>query len=157
MPDSAPTSPQAPPDHNAQGCVTLAPRPWVALGTMALGALGSWAGLADPAGWAEAGGVGFHWIGLAVVAFGGFLLLQTFLLRLRFDDDALLVLRGGKEIRRFPYQAWLGWKLFLPALPVLFYFREERSIHLLPVLFDATTLRDQLVQRLGQKVPPPTR
>jgi hypothetical protein len=27
---------------------------------------------------------------------------------------------------------------------VLFYFREQRSIHLLPVLFDATALREQL-------------
>jgi hypothetical protein len=27
---------------------------------------------------------------------------------------------------------------------VLFYFREQRSIHLLPVLFDASTLQEQL-------------
>ncbi|MFM7314541.1 MAG: DUF3119 family protein [Cyanobium sp.] len=27
---------------------------------------------------------------------------------------------------------------------MLFYFREQRSIHLLPVLFDASTLREQL-------------
>jgi hypothetical protein len=27
---------------------------------------------------------------------------------------------------------------------VLFYFREQRSIHFLPVLFDATSLREQL-------------
>ena len=154
MPDSTPRSQPAPESRTE---VTLAPRPWVGLGTMALGGLGAWAGLPDPTGWAEAGSPVFGWIGLAVLMFGGFLMLQTFLLRLRFDDEALLVLRNGREIRRFPYDAWLGWKLFLPALPVLFYFREQRSIHLLPVLFDATTLRAQLEQRLGQKVPPPTR
>jgi hypothetical protein len=38
---------------------------------------------------------------------------------------------------------------------VLFYFREERSIHLLPVLFDATSLRQQLEQRLPRLAPPP--
>jgi len=32
----------------------------------------------------------------------------------------------------------------------LFYFREQRSIHLLPILFDAATLREQLDQHLGQ-------
>jgi hypothetical protein len=40
-------------------------------------------------------------------------------------------------------------------VPVLFYFREERSIHLLPVLFDATSLRQQLEQRLPHLAPPP--
>ena len=50
---------------------------------------------------------------------------------------------------RFPYADWLGWKLFWSALPVLFYFREHRSIHLLPVLFDATSLREQLDHHLS--------
>jgi hypothetical protein len=35
-------------------------------------------------------------------------------------------------------------------VPVLFYFREQKSIHLLPVLFDATALRQQLETRLPQ-------
>ena len=52
--------------------------------------------------------------------------------------------RGASLLRSFPYSDWLGWKLFWQPLPVLFYFREQRSIHLLPVLFDATTLREQL-------------
>jgi hypothetical protein len=36
---------------------------------------------------------------------------------------------------------------------VLFYFREERSIHLLPVLFDAASLREQLRRRLPALAP----
>jgi hypothetical protein len=54
---------------------------------------------------------------------------------------------------------WIGWRVFWPAVPVLFYFREQRSIHLLPMLFDATMLRSQLEQRLDPPAPqaPPTR
>ena len=71
-------------------------------------------------------------------------LLQSQLLRLQFSDEALLVWSGNTVLRRFPYSEWLGWKLFWGPVPVLFYFREQRSIHLLPVLFDATALREQL-------------
>lgn len=107
----------------------LAPRPWVPLAVVVLGlgclALNIWAAL-------------------VVSLFGLFLLLQSQLLRLQFSADALLVWRGEQVLRRFPYSEWLGWKLFWGPIPVLFYFREQRSIHLLPVLFDATTLREQL-------------
>lgn len=99
---------------------------------------------------------GARWLCLGLVLFGGFLLLQARLISLRFSDSALEVWRGGSEIRRFPYSAWLDWRLFWPALPVLFYFREERSIHLLPVLFDAGTLREQLQQRLDRGTATPT-
>ena len=75
---------------------------------------------------------------------GLFLLLQSQLLRLQFSDEALLVWSGNTVLRRFPYSEWLGWTLFWGPVPVLFYFREQRSIHLLPVLFDATALREQL-------------
>jgi Protein of unknown function (DUF3119) len=98
--------------------VILAPRPWVPLGVLILGL----AALAlNP------------WLALGLSLFGLFLLVQSQLLRLQFAADGL-----------FPYSEWLSWKLFWPPLPVLFYFREQRSIHLLPVLFDATSLRDQL-------------
>jgi hypothetical protein len=93
---------------------------------------------------------GAIWLGPTVAVFGLFLLLQTSLLRLEFSGDALLVWRQQSLLRRFPYAAWLGWKLFWPGLPVLFYFREQRSIHLLPVLFDAATLRQQLEQHVSQ-------
>ncbi|MEX1323188.1 MAG: DUF3119 family protein [Synechococcaceae cyanobacterium] len=93
---------------------------------------------------------GALWLALVVTLFGLFLVLQTALLRLEFNGEALLVRRGGEELRRFPYEAWLGWRLFWPPLPVLFYFRERQSIHLLPVLFDAAALRQQLQGRLPQ-------
>jgi len=89
------------------------------------------------------------WLAGGLVVFGLFLLLQTALLRLEFAPDALLVWRQTSLLRRFPYADWLGWKLFWPALPMLFYFREQRSIHLLPVLFDATSLREQLDHHLS--------
>ena len=120
-------APKANPDPS-QG-VILAPRAWLPLAVVLLGlaavALNRWAAL-------------------AVSLFGLFLLLQSQLLRLQFSADALLVWRGSNLLRRFPYEEWLGWKLFWTPVPVLFYFREQRSIHLLPVLFDATTLRQQL-------------
>jgi hypothetical protein len=154
-PDPVQPSAAAAPDHpapeaaatsGASEAVSLAPRFFVPLGVTLLG------GLCIPL---QAGWGGFRWLALLLVLFGGFLLLQARLLRLEFDDAALLVRRGDREIRRFPYGAWLGWRLFWPAVPVLFYFREERSIHLLPVLFDATSLRQQLEQRLPRLAPPP--
>jgi hypothetical protein len=126
---------------NAPSDLELAPRFWVPLGVLALGlGLVALQLLWQPALWA----------GLVVSVFGLFLLLQSALLRLTFGADALLVSRQGTLLRRFPYEAWLGWKLFWPALPVLFYFRERNSIHLLPVLFDASSLRQQLETRLPQ-------
>ena len=84
------------------------------------------------------------WLSINLAVLGLFLLLQSQLLRLQFSGEALLVWQGGQVLRRFPYSEWLGWKLFWGPVPVLFYFREQRSIHLLPVLFDATALREQL-------------
>ena len=114
--------------------LVLAPRPWVPLGVIVLGvaclALNLWA----------AGTVGL---------FGLFLLIQSQILRLQFTGDALLVWRGSSVLRSFPYSDWLGWKLFWGPIPVLFYFREQRSIHFLPVLFDATSLREQLNRHIS--------
>lgn len=125
--------------------ITLAPRFWVPLGLTLLAALV----LAGTPRWS-----GAPWVGLAMLAFASFLLVQTAVLRLCFSDQALLVLRSGKEIRRFPYDEWLAWRLFFPGLPMLFYFREQHSPHLLPVLFDATELRAQLEQRVPLPVAP---
>lgn len=96
---------------------------------------------------------GALWLALAVSVLGLFLGLQTALLRLEFNGEALVVRRGGQELRRFPYGAWLGWRLFWPGLPVIFYFREQQSIHLLPVLFNAASLKEQLQSRLPQLNP----
>jgi len=112
----------------------LQPRFWVPLGVVGLGLA---CGL-------------LNWIAAAVVVlFGCFLMLQTALLRLRFEAEALVVTRSGDEIRRFPYSDWMGWRVFWPAVPVLFYFREVNSIHFLPMLFDANALREQLTTRIG--------
>ena len=112
----------------------LQPRFWVPLGVVGLGLA---CGL-------------LSWIAAAVVVlFGCFLMLQTVLLRLRFEAEALVVTRSGDEIRRFPYSDWMGWRVFWPAVPVLFYFREVKSIHFLPMLFDANALIEQLTTRIG--------
>ena len=114
--------------------IELAPRPWVALTVTLLG-LPLW-----PLGWPFTA---------VVSVFGLFLLLQTALLRLRFEADDLVVLRTNSEIRRFPYAEWSNWVVFWPRVPALFYFREVNSIHFLPVLFDATELQQQLKKRIG--------
>ena len=83
-------------------------------------------------------------------SFSFFLLLQTFTLRIKITQDDFIVLQLGKEIRRFPFKNWLTWKLFLPSLPGIFYFREKSSPHLLPILFNAEQLRDQLKDKVGE-------
>lgn len=121
--------------------VVLAPRFWLPLAVVVLGLA------VLPLSWLWGPAL---WTGLVLSLFGLFLLVQSALLRLVFSDDALLVWRQETLLRRFPYSDWLGWRLFWPAVPVLFYFREQKSIHLLPVLFDATALRQQLETRLPQ-------
>jgi hypothetical protein len=111
----------------------------VPLGVVVLGLASL--GLSPWAPWAP-------WLAGILVVFGLFLAVQTALLRLEFAPDALLVWRQTSLLRRFPYDQWLGWRVFWPGFPVLFYFREQRSIHLLPVLFDATSLRHNLERHL---------
>ena len=83
-------------------------------------------------------------------SFSFFLLLQAFTLRIKISRDDFIVLQLGKEIRRFPFKNWLTWKLFLPNLPGIFYFREKSSPHLLPILFNPEQLRDQLKDKVGE-------
>ncbi len=83
-------------------------------------------------------------------SFSFFLLLQAFTLRIKISQDDFIVLQLGKEIRRFPFKYWLTWKLFLPNLPGIFYFREKSSPHLLPILFNPEQLRDQLKDKVGE-------
>ncbi len=89
------------------------------------------------------------WLGLVIALFGVFLMVQTATIRLQFTTTALDVYRSGKLIRNFPYQDWLNWEIFWPGVPILFYFREVKSIHFLPMLFNATMLRSCLEQRCG--------
>ena len=83
-------------------------------------------------------------------SFSFFLLLQSFTLRIKISKDDFIVLQFGKEIRRFPFKNWLTWKLFLPSLPGIFYFREKSSPHLLPILFSPEQLRNQLKDKVGE-------
>ena len=93
-------------------------------------------------------GLGFvsFWLGGAIAILGLFLTIQTFLIRLQFTPDALKVMRSGKVIRSFPYSEWLNWEIFWSPVPILFYFKEVNSIHFLPIIFDAKTLRNCLEQ-----------
>ena len=77
------------------------------------------------------------------------LLLQVYSLQLEFDDNALVVWRGQRELRRFPYKDWISWRLFWQGFDCLLYFREQRTPHLIPVLFDAVELRAQLRKHVG--------
>ncbi|BAZ67578.1 MAG: DUF3119 family protein [Pelatocladus maniniholoensis HA4357-MV3] len=87
------------------------------------------------------------WIGGAIALFGLFLMFQTVTLRLQFTATDLDVYRGEKLIRRFPYQEWQNWRIFWDRVPILFYFKEVKSIHFLPILFDPKTLKTCLAQR----------
>ena len=89
------------------------------------------------------------WPSIVISSFGLFLLLQTFTLRLEFTPKDLIVKQLGRELRRFPFQNWLAWRLILPGLPGLLYFREKASPHLLPILFDPKMLEAQLKLRVG--------
>ena len=83
-------------------------------------------------------------------SFSFFLLLQSFTLRIKITKEDFIVLQLGKEIRRFPFKNWLTWKLFLPSLPGIFYFREKSSPHLLPIFFNPEQLRNQLKDKVGE-------
>ncbi len=90
------------------------------------------------------------WPTIITSGFGFFLLLQAFTLRLKFTPEDLVVLQLGKELRRFPFKNWIAWRILLPKLPGLLYFREVASPHLLPILFDSNMLEEQLKYHVGK-------
>ncbi|MEH2182702.1 DUF3119 family protein [Nostoc sp.] len=87
------------------------------------------------------------WVGSVLTLFGLFLMFQALTLRLQFTATDLDIYRGEKLIRRFPYQEWQNWRIFWNRVPILFYFKEIKSIHSLPILFDPNTLKTCLEQR----------
>lgn len=91
------------------------------------------------------------WLAGVLALFGCFLLYQTATLRLVFTETDLDIYRGDTQIRQFPYQDWQTWAIFWSPLPILFYFREVKSIHFLPVLFNPVSLRSQLEQHVLDK------
>lgn len=87
------------------------------------------------------------WAGGVVALFAVFLLLQAVTLQLVFTPTDLDIYRGETLIRRFPYQEWQNWRIFWVNLPILFYFKEVKSIHFVPILFDPKLLKTCLEQR----------
>ncbi len=87
--------------------------------------------------------------GLFVALLGLFLLYQTTTIRLIFTAIALEVWRKETCLKTFPYADWQTWKVFWPAVPILFYFKEVNSIHFLPVLFAPEELRECLETHAG--------
>ena len=86
-------------------------------------------------------------VGGVIGLFGLFLMFQAVTLRLQFTATDLDIYRGEKLIRRFPYQEWQNWRIFWNGIPILFYFKEIKSIHFLPILFDPKTLKSCLEER----------
>ena len=80
------------------------------------------------------------WLAAIVLILGLFLTFQTIAIRLKFTNNALDIYSLGKQIRSFPYQEWSNWRIFWQPIPILFYFREVKSIHFLPIIFDPQTL-----------------
>ena len=87
------------------------------------------------------------WLGLVCGLFGLFLMVQAATLRLQLGDTALDIYRGETLIRCFPYAEWQTWRIFWPSVTILFYFKEVKSIHFLPILFDPKMLKSVLEQR----------
>jgi hypothetical protein len=87
------------------------------------------------------------WVGGAIAILGLFLMFQAVTIRLQFTATDLDIYRGEKLIRRFPYLEWQNWRIFWDKIPILFYFKEVKSIHFLPILFDPNTLKKCLEER----------
>ena len=90
------------------------------------------------------------WPTIVISSFGFFLLLQSFTLKLNFTKKDLIVTQLGRELRRFPFKNWIAWRIILPKLPGFLYFREEASPHLLPILFEVKSLKEQLRLRVKE-------
>jgi hypothetical protein len=89
------------------------------------------------------------WVALGVGLFGIFLLVQAATLRLQFTLTDLDIYRSEKLIRQFPYRDWQNWQIFWRPVPILFYFKEVKSIHFLPIIFDPRTLQQCLQERIA--------
>jgi hypothetical protein len=86
-----------------------------------------------------------------VAIFGLFLVYQAATIRLVFTATDLDVYRSQEKFRTFPYQEWQDWKVFWFSFPILFYFKEVKSIHFLPVLFDPKMLKTCLEKNIPLK------
>lgn len=126
-----------PTETTALETIELAPSYRLPIGTLLLGlAIGFWN----------------VWVGGVIALFGIFLMIQAATLRLRFSATDLDVYRGENRIRQFPYADWQNWEIFWQPVPILFYFKEIKSIHFVPVLFNPKTLRECLEQRCSPEL-----
>lgn len=91
------------------------------------------------------------WLSLVVALFGLFLMFQAVSIRLQFTPTALDIYRSNELLRRFPYVEWENWQIFWQPIPILLYFKEVKSIHFLPIIFNAKTLRECLEKYCPQK------
>ncbi|MBC6475428.1 MAG: DUF3119 family protein [Hormoscilla sp. GM102CHS1] len=91
------------------------------------------------------------WLSLPIALLGLFLMFQTSRIRLVFTPRAMEVYVNATLIRSFPYSDWQNWRIFWNPVPILFYFKEVKSIHFLPILFDPKMLRNCLEQRYPLK------
>ncbi|MBC6423472.1 MAG: DUF3119 family protein [Hormoscilla sp. SP12CHS1] len=91
------------------------------------------------------------WLSLPIALLGLFLMFQTARIRLVFTPRAMDVYSTSNLIRSFPYSDWQNWRIFWNPVPILFYFKEVKSIHFLPILFDPKMLRTCLEQRYPLK------
>ena len=87
--------------------------------------------------------------GAIVSIFGMFLAYQAATIRLVFTKTDLEVYRSQEKFRTFPYQEWQNWRVFWLSFPILFYFKEVKSIHFLPVLFDVKMLKTCLEKHIS--------
>ncbi|MEM7554117.1 MAG: DUF3119 family protein [Cyanobacteria bacterium P01_A01_bin.84] len=90
-------------------------------------------------------------VGGIIGLLGLFLTFQTSTIRLQFTATDLDVYRKDKLLKRFPYAEWENWRIFWEPVPILFYFKEVKSIHFLPIIFDPGSLKACLEQRCPRK------
>lgn len=100
----------------------------------------------------------FWAVASVLLIFSLFLTVQTATLRLVFSPTDLDIYRGNSLIRKFPYKDWQNWQIFWQPIPILFYFKEIKSIHFLPIIFNAQTLKACLEEycspKLSAELPP---
>lgn len=87
-------------------------------------------------------------LGIIISLFSFFLMLQTVIIRLKFTETALEVYRSEKPIRSFPYSEWINWEIFWARVPILFYFKEVKSIHFIPMLYQPKQLKQCLEEKV---------
>ncbi|WP_144050149.1 DUF3119 family protein [Synechococcus sp. PCC 7502] len=87
-----------------------------------------------------------------LILFSLFLTFQTATLLLVFTPTALDIYRNRTLTRQFPYQDWQNWQIFWQPVPILFYFKEVKSIHFLPIIFDAHALKANLEQHCPKAI-----